>query len=282
MRFLRLPLLFALWLAACGGVDAFLDGGSEPDASVDAWDSGATDDAGSAEDSGTPDAGPAVPDSGCPEEMARILGYCVDRWEAHTVEVLSDGGTQPHSPFLVIAGKTVAARSAPHVYPQGYISQLDAAKACALAGKRLCTKDEFSRACRGPDAGATYPYGGTTRIPGACNEGKGSMMVVLFGSNSSLWTYAEFNDPRLNQLDGGLFPTASFPRCVSPDGVWDCVGNLHEWGADPADSLGHGRFRGGFYGDAEYNGHGCAYVTSAHELAYHDYSTGFRCCADAR
>ncbi|HEX7604025.1 MAG TPA: hypothetical protein VF316_20550, partial [Polyangiaceae bacterium] len=60
----------------------------------------------------------------------------------------------------------------------------------------------------------------------------------------------------------------------------DCVGNLHEWGADPPDVNGHGRFRGGFYGDAEFNGHGCLYVTSAHEVAYHDYSTGFRCCAD--
>jgi hypothetical protein len=58
------------------------------------------------------------------------------------------------------------------------------------------------------------------------------------------------------------------------------MGNLHEWGSDPADSEGHGRFRGGFYGDAEENGPGCLYVTSAHELAYHDYSTGFRCCAD--
>jgi hypothetical protein len=44
---------------------------------------------------------------------------------------------------------------------------------------------------------------------------------------------------------------------------------------------GHGRFHGGFYGDAEENGHGCLYVTSAHELDYHDYSTGFRCCKDA-
>ena len=35
------------------------------------------------------------------------------------------------------------------------------------------------------------------------------------------------------------------------------------------------------YGDAEQNGPGCHYVTSAHEITYHDYSTGFRCCADA-
>jgi len=44
---------------------------------------------------------------------------------------------------------------------------------------------------------------------------------------------------------------------------------------------GHGYFRGGFYGDAEINGAGCNYVTTAHAAVYHDYSTGFRCCRDA-
>ena len=32
--------------------------------------------------------------------------------------------------------------------------------------------------------------------------------------------------------------------------------------------------------DSELNGQGCLYVTSAHEATYHDYTTGFRCCAD--
>ena len=35
-----------------------------------------------------------------------------------------------------------------------------------------------------------------------------------------------------------------------------------------------GHFRGGFYGDAEHNGPGCLYVTSAHERTYHDNTTG--------
>ena len=36
----------------------------------------------------------------------------------------------------------------------------------------------------------------------------------------------------------------------------------------------------GFYADAKLNGPGCTYATTAHEFTYHDYSTGFRCCAD--
>ena len=55
------------------------------------------------------------------------------------------------------------------------------------------------------------------------------------------------------------------------------VGNLHEWVADP-----NGTFYGGYYQDVASMGHGdgCGYLTTAHEARYHDYSTGFRCCAD--
>ncbi len=221
-----------------------------------------------------------------PRPCARVDGmvlvgtYCIDRWEAYVVELDPSGAEHPHSPYDGVAGLTVRAKTAPAVVPQGYISQVQATAACAAAGKRLCSADEFHLACEGPDASNWYPYGGETHVAGDCNEGKGSMLPVYYGASNQGWTYADFNDPRLNQIDGGLAPTGSYPRCQSPFGLFDCVGNLHEWGSDPADASGHGRFRGGFYGDAEVNGHGCLYVTSAHELAYHDYSTGFRCCAD--
>jgi hypothetical protein len=217
---------------------------------------------------------------GCLPGMARIDNFCVDRWEAHVVEI-SDAGTRPHSPFVPVDDMGVRAETAPNVMPQAYINQVEAAAACKTAGKRLCTAAEFALACRGPDANNYYPYGGTTHIAKYCNEGKGSSMPLFFGTDSSKWTYANFNDPRLNQWDGGLAPTASYPHCVSPTGVYDCVGNLHEWGAEPPDSKGHSTFRGGFYGDAEINGHGCLYYTVAHVPTYHDYSTGFRCCMDA-
>jgi sulfatase modifying factor 1 len=225
---------------------------------------------------------PIVQRPHCPGDgMVVIDDYCIDRWEAYVVELDAQGNESPHSPYDVVDGLTVRAKTAPNVVPQGYISQVQATAACNAAGKRLCSADEFHLACEGPDSTNWYPYGGETHIPGYCNEGKGSMLPVYYGSNSANWTYADFNDPRLDQIDGGLAPTATYPHCESPFGLFDCVGNLHEWGSDPADSSGHGRFRGGFYGDAEINGHGCLYVTSAHELAYHDYSTGFRCCADA-
>jgi sulfatase modifying factor 1 len=218
----------------------------------------------------------------CPPDMAQIGAYCMDHYEAYVVEVLPGGRERAHSPFDVVEGLDVRAKNAKGVIPQAYISQVQAAGACASAGKRLCTETEFHTACSGGDPVNYYPYGGQVRMPGYCNEGKGSSMVRFFGDDPQQWTYAEFNDPRLNQAEGGLAPAGRYERCVSPFGVHDCVGNLHEWGADPADEKGHGRFRGGFYGDAENNGHGCRYVTHAHEPTYHDYSTGFRCCEDAR
>jgi formylglycine-generating enzyme required for sulfatase activity len=149
------------------------------------------------------------------------------------------------------------------------------------AGKRLCTAGEFALACRGDDPQAHYPYGGLAHVPGACNEGKGTPMVRLFGTDPATWTSDNFNDARLNQLSDTLAPTGGYPACVSPYGVYDCVGNLNEWGADPPDLRGHAHWRGGSFVDSEINGPGCLYVTTAHEPAYHDFSTGFRCCRDA-
>jgi formylglycine-generating enzyme required for sulfatase activity len=83
------------------------------------------------------------------------------------------------------------------------------------------------------------------------------------------------NLSEVNQLPDTLLPTGSRDACVTEEGLFDMVGNLHEWVAD-AD----GTFRGGFYMDTTHNGDGCSYRTTAHDFNYHDYSTGFRCCAD--
>jgi sulfatase modifying factor 1 len=217
--------------------------------------------------------------TGCPTGMARIGRSCIDRYEAYVVELDENDQESPHSPYTPVDGLKVRAKVAGGVVPQGYISQVQAQQACQNAGKRLCRAPEFSLACRGPDPSASYPYGGTRRQPGKCNEGKGSAVTAVFGQQAG-FVNPLMNDPRLNSWPGGLAKTGEYAESVSPFGVYDLVGNLHEWGAEVAPN-GHGYFRGGFYGDAEINGPGCNYVTTAHAVAYHDYSTGFRCCQDA-
>ncbi len=198
----------------------------------------------------------------CPPDMTLIDHYCIDLWEAHLVG---------QSPYDVPDSGTAA--STRGVIPQGYISGDVADSACRAAGKRLCTSNEWVRACRGPD-GRAFPYG-NTYDPAACNEGRTTHPVIeLFGDNTN-WLPYQMNDPRLNQLDNSLDSTGTNPLCISAEGVFDMHGNLHEWVADA-----EGTFRGGFYVDAKINGEGCSYRTTAHGRSYHDYSTGFRCCAD--
>jgi len=211
--------------------------------------------------------------------MALVKGYCIDRYEAYVVELDAAGRELPHSPYVPVDGLKVRAKVAEGVVPQGYISQVQAQNACENAGKRLCTAPEFSLACRGPNRSQSYPYGGTRHQRGKCNEGKGSAVTAVFGAGAPFDSQL-MNDARLNRWSGGLAKTGAYTASVSPYGVFDLVGNLHEWGAEVA-ANGHGSFRGGFYGDAEINGSGCNYVTTAHAASYHDYSTGFRCCRDA-
>lgn len=212
----------------------------------------------SADDTGTVATGP------CPADMVAIEDYCIDRYEAHL-----DG----QDPYQVPTGGVAA--NALGAIPQGYISGEVAELACEAAGKRLCSSDEWLRACEGP-SGNTYPYGDTYDAD-ACNaDGRYPHPIVeVFGGNAQ-WNTTEMNDPLLNQLADGLAPSGAYDECVTDEGVYDMHGNLHEWVADSS-----GVFRGGFYVDASINGTGCSYRTTRHTFDYHDYSTGFRCCADA-
>ncbi len=215
---------------------------------------------------------------GCPDGMANVDDrFCIDRWEASLVEMSDDGTEQPWPYFGALEpGHRVRAVSRPNVYPQAYISGAQAAEACAASGKRLCAPVEWRKACMGPK-NVKFGYG-SERAAGRCNDQGRSPMLRLYPQVARSWSLvgmAEMNDPRLNQLDGTLAPTGSHEACTNDYGVYDMVGNLHEWTSDP-----NGTFQGGYYLDTHLNGDGCSYRTVAHEFTYHDYSTGFRCCAD--
>ncbi|HEV8320108.1 MAG TPA: SUMF1/EgtB/PvdO family nonheme iron enzyme [Myxococcota bacterium] len=202
---------------------------------------------------------------GCPAGMVLVDAFCIDRFEA-SLEGWSPYFNPPGTP-------PPPARALRGAVPQAYISGAQAAAACAAAGKRLCTDAEWLRACQGP-SGNTYPYGDTL-MPGICNDARDVHPAVeYFGTTDpSIWSMLDH--PCLDQLPDSLDRSGDNPGCVTAEGVYDLMGNLHEWTADPA-----GTFRGGFYVDTVLNGPGCLYATTAHDTAYWDYSTGFRCCAD--
>ena len=235
----------------------------------------------------------------CPKYMAAIGEACIDRYENHLLVRGASGALEPYPHFQrPTPGLQFVAASRPGVKPQGYISRVEAEAACEAADKRLCSVTEWYRACRG-DPPSTYGYGMHFE-PGRCNVGKLHLLSRLYGTNPGLWRYEEhFNDPKLLQEPGFLADTGHYGQCMSSTGAYDQVGNLHEWVADTAgpslaskipmlDVLrrtlhrhrGKGIFMGGFFSTTSEHGRGCGFVTVAHEVKYHDYSTGFRCCRD--
>ncbi len=208
--------------------------------------------------------------NGCPEGMHLVEAICVDTFEAHLVTFPD---LQPVSPYFNPGNAEVMAVSKAQAVPQGYINQLQAADACTNAGKRLCSNQEWLRACRGPEANI-YPYGDALEL-GVCNDHRDQHPAVQYFMSSEDWIWSELDHPCLNQLADGLALSGEFDGCVSSEGARDMMGNLHEWTSDPA-----GTFRGGFYVDTVINGSGCLYATTAHDVSHWDYSTGFRCCMD--
>ena len=230
--------------------------------------------------------------SDCPKDMVllhRVEGaYCIDRYEASIMKRDADGTEHLWPSNKPVDGieDEVRAVSVPGRLPQGYISGKQAAKACAHSGKRLCEIDEWVLACRGPKL-QTYPYG-NVRKPNVCNDRYKVLdhhpVARLFRKYAppgtpaaDKWLPSWMNDPRLFEMSHSVKPAGAMKQCTNAYGVYDMVGNLHEW-VDDAD----GTFFGGFFMDTFQNGQGCEYRTTGHPFDYHDYSTGFRCCADPR
>lgn len=207
---------------------------------------------------------------GCPAGMARVDAFCIDRFEA-SLERIGGGSWSPfHDPGAV----PVRAVSIEDAIPQGYIDGTRAAAACEAAGKRLCTDDEWLRACRGEGLARLHPYEGP-RVEGTCNDARDVHPAYERFGTTEDWVFSRLDDACINQLPDSLAPTGAHAGCVTDEGVFDLEGNLHEWTSDPT-----GTFRGGFYVDTLRNGEGCLYRTTAHDVSHRDYSTGFRCCAD--
>jgi hypothetical protein len=243
-----------------------------------------------------PDADPPP----CPPDMVLVARTCVDKYEASLLEVGADGATSPH-PYFARLDKGVRYRAvnAAGAFPQGYISRVESDAACKDAGKRLCSMREWKRACEGKGF-MTYPYG-QRGVRGKCNTGKVHLLTQMFGKPAGGFKYEEhFNSPDLNKTPDFLAESGRFAECQSDLGVFDMVGNLHEWVKDTVDDdfvqkmededierrkqpwrVGNGVFMGGFYSTTSEHGPGCTFTTIAHEPTYHDYSTGFRCCKDA-
>jgi formylglycine-generating enzyme required for sulfatase activity len=182
----------------------------------------------------------------CPADMARIYGYCIDRYEAPNV-----------------AGE----------YPLVMENAVTAQAWCERRGKRLCTVDEWERACQGPQAN-TYPYG-NTHEDAACRDeeewiAKDESRIVMWPEKP-----AKSEVTRLYQAA----KSGSYARCVSGYGVYDMTGNVEEWVQGKGGAVLKGCYWSGCYGGSKPT---CKWTNAAHADGFRFYETGFRCCRDAK
>ena len=249
----------------------------------------------------------------CPPEMVLIpadKSYCIDRWEAVIEDKKTGKRLSPyHSPIPKYA-KSIHERwsskrhkvggpkaramplpplpawqlsddvvpmavSRPGETPHGYLTGKVARTVCENAGKRLCRREEWVRACRGA-ADRPFPYGDTYQ-QGTCNIFR---FTHPSGALHDDVTRGHL-DPRLNLVKDKQGPllrrTGETKACASRwgnDAVYDMVGNLDEW-IDDEDGV----FVGGFFSRSKKDG--CASVVKNHPAYYWDYSLGVRCCKAA-
>jgi formylglycine-generating enzyme required for sulfatase activity len=191
-------------------------------------------------------------DRACPNDMASVDGFCMDHYEAPNVR-----------------GE----------FPLALQTAYDGETWCAARGKRLCTENEWVRACEGT-RGRRFPYGAEHRL-GACNDDR--TWQPVHWNLLATWPASPAVDEarRLYQADRSGVRAA----CISEEGVYDLTGNVAEWvrRSDPAPHAGYdhvlkGCYWAGCYHDPQPN---CTFANHAHPGSFRTYEAGFRCCSDA-
>jgi formylglycine-generating enzyme required for sulfatase activity len=130
--------------------------------------------------------------------------------------------------------------------PVGNVSQKDAQMACEEVGKRLCSADEWEKACKGPE-NFIYSYGDTPD-GSFCGEA--------------------MDEP---------YRVGDRENCLSGYGVFDMSGGFREWTASAKESKPSRKLvKGGQRGNYE-RGTRCAFGVDEDE-GYAEATMSFRCC----
>ena len=175
------------------------------------------------------------------ETIVDVKGYWIDTKERHfpKTEISEDD-----SPAQVAEKE---ARNQYALEPVRDITWSEAKAACEADGKRLCSEDEWEKACKGPE---NYDY--------------------VYGD--------EFNDQKC-PASGYLPPpyrVNQFPLCESGYGVWGLGGGLMEWTSTKKGT--NYIIKGGAIGNED-KGTRCA-GRADRAPNFTQSHIGFRCCAD--
>ncbi|RKG97025.1 protein kinase domain-containing protein [Corallococcus carmarthensis] len=134
--------------------------------------------------------------------------------------------------------------------PQVSVTWLDAKSACEGSGKRLCSEDEWEKACKGP--GNARFSSGNEQAQTACNTG------TTEGASRA------------------LAPSGTFQACRSAYGAADLSGNVAEWTASNFPDTEERLIKGGAFDTPGDTARCSARRRGAPSLKTAD--VGFRCC----
>ncbi|MDF1563844.1 MAG: SUMF1/EgtB/PvdO family nonheme iron enzyme [Deltaproteobacteria bacterium] len=155
-------------------------------------------------------------------QQVQVVGFCIDRFEY--------GGQKPSTA----------------------VSWFRAKELCERRSKRLCTEEEWEKACKGPQ-GRRFPYGNSFDAE-ACNTED-----------------AEGNDRE-------LVKSGAFRRCRSGYGVYDMAGNAAEWTSSTFQTgAAYRTIKGGAANRPDWDTR-CATRGNRKPNSKDDF-LGFRCCA---
>lgn len=161
-------------------------------------------------------------------------------------------------------------------YPEVGISYIRAKELCESVGKRLCTRQEWTKGCEG-EANTPYPNG-YVRDSSKCVYDR-----IYIEPNADRYMNLATRDEEIKRISK-VEPSGSNPGCASSYGIQDTVGNSDEWVYDP-----NGHPNGPYYFQSALMGgyHGpvrnrCRPVTATHSPSHHYYQSGARCCKDIK
>ena len=214
-------------------------------------------------------------DAACPTDMELVDGKRCLVPEQHCLRWLEVPGQAPGRACAEFAaptrcqGATQSMRYCIDRYeytPKGWdlplvnVSWGEAQNVCRAMDKRICREEEWEFACEGPEA-LPYPYG-YVRDGNACNHDREDLF-----------------DPRAKLRDQRVAGD-SLPRCKSPFGVFNLVGNVDEWTSrESRQPPWRSILRGGWWLTGRNR---CRAATESHSEIYAGSQTSFRCCKASR
>jgi sulfatase modifying factor 1 len=221
----------------------------------------------------------------CPDNMVEVAGqYCT---AVEQICLRYDGDPARDRCLEFREGSRCVGRQIPMHYcvdryeypnqrddkPVVAVSFEQAAELCAAEGKRMCSANEWTLACEGPER-LPYPYG-HSRDKLACNIDKPYIVP-----DDQAYAKASTRAAEVARLDQSE-PSGSRSSCVTPYGVHDMTGNVDEWVVNPEGEMNARPYdsglKGGYWAPVRNR---CRPMTVDHNRWHNGYQIGFRCCSD--